>query len=198
MIFPPSQVLTTAAIFDSSVIDANGAGFRVGFDLTRGEVHVYHCCGLAGKTTTARDAFDVIGVASGTPVNVVARMTVDGWIWTRGCGGTGCSGLLWTTLTAGALTNQMVLSRTIFSADSIHVTGVVELPVTIVAGTPLTIEFSMHGMRAAGGAHGAHGSGRYEFVGLTPGMHMTSCSGYVDQAVPTLRSTWGKLKVTYR
>jgi hypothetical protein len=75
------------------------------------------------------------------------------------------------------------------------------LDLTIVAGQPERISFSLSGRRTVGSAISesaseAHASIR--FLGLPSGASITSCQGFSAMATPARTSTWGRLKAIYR
>jgi hypothetical protein len=145
----------------------------------------------------ARDRYDVTGVTPGTPVNVTLRFHVDGWTYTGGCSGSGCCGLLLATARSGPDTAQAVLIGHTFGGR-MDFSGVVELPVTIVAGTPRDLEVEMWARRCAGGSHSVDATGLLVFEGTNPSASVFSCKGFGPKAVPVLRRRWGELKSIYR
>src|SRR5262249_39801223 len=83
---------TTAPTLDSTSTPYPGGTFHTAYDLPLGTVSMSQCCSLAGASVDAFDAYDVTGVPAGTPVSFTANFTVDGRVWTDGCGGSGCGG----------------------------------------------------------------------------------------------------------
>jgi len=193
----PSFV-STAATYDSSEFYGDMAGYRVAFDHPAGTVEIHHCCSLGRTYVKARDQYDVVGVPAGTPVVVVAELSVEGAILSQGCGGSGCWGTLGFSLASGASLRESYLTRNMFSVGREPVQGAVVLPITIVAGQPVTIERQLWAQRAAGGNHGAEGIGRLRFSGLPEGARVVSCQNFADSTVPALRRSWGRLKSAYR
>lgn len=189
---------STAAVYDSSEFYDDVAGYRVAYDHPAGTVGIHHCCGLGLTYVTARDRYDVVGVPPGTPVVVVAELDVEGAIISRGCSASGCWGTLGFRLASGASVRESYLTRNLFAEGREPVEGSLMLPVTIVAGQPVTIERQLWARKAAGGNHGAEGIGRLRFAGLPEGVRVVSCQGFGDQSVPTLRRSWGGLKSAYR
>jgi hypothetical protein len=190
---------TADAVFDtSSGMTGPIGGMRVSIDVPGGQLGVYRCCSIGITATKLVDAFDVVGVTPGSSVTVVAELVIDGWILGAGCGGSGCWGTLRGTLSSGANSDQKFFTANIFAQDSVHVSGTVSLPVTIVVGSPVPIEFMLEASRAAGGNHGASGVGTIRFSALPAGAHVISCKGYGLGATPTRAPSWGAVKVLYR
>jgi hypothetical protein len=75
---------------------------------------------------------------------------------------------------------------------------VVQLPFTIVAGQPETLEFEFWARRSPGGSHGTIATGTIRFTGLSPGQSVISCQGFGGQPTPVRRTSWGTLKLIYR
>jgi len=73
----------------------------------------------------------------------------------------------------------------------------ITLPVDAIAGQPFRLHFELRCSNL--GPLQAGGSSTFSFSGLPPGAAVVSCQGYVsDQSVASRRSSWGKLKSTYR
>ena len=170
---------------------------RAGYDLVAGTVRMYQCCFLSHTYAIARDAYDVSGVAPGTPVAVTVEFPFDGSVWTAGCGGSGCGGVLAGFLRHGSAVAEGIHSVHLFQGSA-EVHDVLRLPVTIVAGRPETIEFELRGYRTPGGSHGSEGTGTIRFTGLPPGASVISCQGYAGQVTPARRTSWGTVKTIYR
>src|SRR5262249_55697778 len=66
-----------AAAFDSMTTDGNGT-YHVSYDLPQGHVFMEQPSCLCGAWVEATDAFDVIGVPTGTEVPLAANPTKDG------------------------------------------------------------------------------------------------------------------------
>ncbi len=146
----------------------------------------------------ASDAYDVVGVPAGTPVNLTAEFTVDGSVFTFGCPGSGCAGVLEMSLQSGALVDETRYQINLFlGSRPIH--DVRRIPITIVAGSPVPITFEISGQRTPGGSHGSTGDGRLSFAGLPAGATVVSCQGHSSGApTPLRRASWGSLKAIYR
>jgi hypothetical protein len=128
----------------------------------------------------------------------MAELDVDGVIIGLGCGGSGCWGYLSGSITADQGTQSVTLQQNIYPVMDVPVHGVAQMPVTIVAGTPKTIEFEMAAWRSPGGAHGGRGVGNIRFTGLPTGARIVSCNGYDNVAVPIRVTSWGRVKTIYR
>ncbi len=188
---------STASEFDST--HASFPTFRVAYDLVAGTVEMYHCCSLGITSVKASDLYDVAGVPAGTPVPLIVTFTVDGEAWDAGfCGGSGCGGILASSIQNGDQFNEVVNAPTLFAGNRAQYHDVIELPVTIVAGQPERIDFKIWGTRSPGGSHGSTGMGTIRFEGLPTGASITSCQGYGGTTTPARRTSWGSIKAIYR
>lgn len=188
-----SDVNTIAPSYDATSPDLSW----IHGNHTAGEYSLHHSGYLAPTVVTARDRFDVIGVPAGTPVSVLATFAVTGWAYTDGCGGTGCCGMLVATLRAFPDTAATTLIGYSYSGRG-DFSGAVAVPVTFIAGTPRDIEVEMYARRCPGGAHTVDATGRVQFIGTDANALVVSCKGFGPTAVPTRRSSWGRLKTLYR
>lgn len=182
----------TQAVFDTS--DFSGSG---GWDMPAGYVHMYSTGTLAGVVVDMYDDFDVTGVAPGTPVTVQARLSVDGAVWTTGCGGSGCGGMYEVAFWHGTDSLRVLHSDHLFSGRTDHHDELV-LPVTITAGTPERLRVYAHGQRTPGGAHQSEAHCRLTFVVQDAAIGVVSCKTYSLAPVPTRPTSWGRLKSLYR
>jgi len=188
---------TTAPTLDSTSTPYPGGAFHAAYDLPLGTVSMSQCCSLAGASVDAFDAYDVSGVPSGTPVSFTANFTVDGRVWTDGCGGSGCGGYVGIHVGSGSAFADTTYSIGLFSgSQSFH--DVRRLPITMVAGTPVVIDFRLRGARSPGGSHGSSGDGVISFSDLPPGAGIRSCQGYAGAPTPARPMSWGALKTIYR
>ncbi len=192
------HVASTAPTADTTWAPPGYSGsFRVAWDLRAGNVTMYHCCSLAETHAWVRDAFDVTGVAPGTPVSLVVEFDVHGAVFTSSCGGTGCSGTFGAALRYGEDSTVVVHPAHLFNGRA-EFHDVLWAPVTIVAGQPQTIEFQLFGHRNVGGSHGAEGQGQIRFSAVPAGVSVVSCQGFGASPTPTRRASWGALKTIYR
>jgi hypothetical protein len=152
---------------------------------------------LAGAHADVYDDFDVTGVPPGTPVQLFAHLTVDGAVWTPGCGGSGCGGRYSVDLIHGNDSLGVYHSDALFNGRRDH-HDEIQLPVTIVAGQPERIRIHAHGARNPGGSHLSEALSVLTFTGLDAGVGVTSCKGFADGTVPVRATTWGRMKVIYR
>jgi hypothetical protein len=189
------EVTTTAPTLDVS-IDSFGVK-HVAFDLPAGTVELDQCCSLLHTYVNAADAYDVAGVAIGTPVSLTVTLSVDGSVSTSGCGGTGCGGVFVDSLVSGALVDRRSHAIGVFNG-SVPFHDDLTLPITIVAGSPVVIEMHFEGYRSPGGNHASQGTGVLRFSGLPPGAAVISCQGYASGPTPTQRASWGRVKIVYR
>ena len=196
MAFHGSTVFSsTAAVFDSA--EAGFPDFHVSYDLPQGKVSMSQPGFLSATFVEAADAYDLVGVAAGTAVNLTAQFMVDGSVSTPGCGGTGCGGYVTIRISHGALFDEMRHSIHLFQgSQSFH--DMRSIPVTIVAGAPEVLQFKLEGARTPGGAHASEATGTILFAGLPLGAAVTSCQGYSIRATPVRRASWGSIKSIYR
>ena len=194
LLFPAlgSDVSTVAPTYDVT----NNLSWIRG-DHTIGVYSLHHDGSLAPTVVTARDRFDVVGVPAGTQVTVYATFAITGWVYTPGCGASGCCGMLVPTIRAfpDTATTTLIGHSNLGRADF---SGTVALPVTFIAGTPRDIEFEMYARRCPGGAHTVDATGRVQFVGTDPNAVVVSCKGFGPVSVPAHRPSWGRLKTIYR
>ena len=101
-------------------------------------------------------------------------------------------------LSSWALPSENHVQRALFLGSS-PVHDERPLPLTIVAGSPVTILYYLHGQRDVGGEHGSEATGQVTFEGLPAGTTVVSCQGCLSSATtPVLRTSWGRLKAHYR
>jgi len=187
----PSLTTTAPTFYDSTscgIVEA---------DHTVGRYRIHNCGTLSPTVLTARDRFDVTGVPAGTEVSVILRFLVEGWAYTGGCGASGCCGSCRVAIRAGTDSAVVYLSGHTFSGRA-DFSGVAELPVVLIAGTPRDLEVELQGRRCAGGAHSVDATGQVVFDGTDPNVLVVSCKGLGPVAVPVRSRTWGGLKTMYR
>lgn len=193
------QVTSTDTVTTTAGVCAaeDTGGYSIAFDLPQGTVAMSQPGTLRGAWVEAADAYDVVGVPTGTPVALTVLFTVDGSVWTPGCGGTGCSGYVTIRVTHGAAYAETTYAIHLWSgSQSFH--DVRRLPVTIVAGTPEVISFKLRGGRSPGGDHGSEGHGQIGFVEIPAGVTVVSCQGFDAQPTAARKRSWGALKSIYR
>lgn len=187
----PSSI-TAAAVFDTS-----GWTGEARWNIPAGNVYMYSTGSLAGTTVDVFDDFDVTGVAPGTVVNVLATLTVDGAVWTDGCGGSGCAGWYSVWFRHGSDSLEVLHADGMFSGRIDH-HDVVQLRVPITAGTPERLEIRARGARSPGGSHQSEANAVLSFTGLDEGVGVTSCKGFAGTVVPVRTNSWGRIKTMYR
>ena len=191
---PSGSFSVAAAAYDTTTTDGLN---HVAYDLVSGTMLMHQCCTLTGAYFDVFDDYDVTGVPAGTPVTVTAALVVDGAVWTDGCGGTGCGGQYGAWLRHAAEGDSVFHSDHLFSGRTEH-HDVLQIPVTIIAGTPERIRCTALGRRTPGGNHGSEAACGLTFAGLPPGAAIVSCQGYSGGPTPARSSSWGRVKVLYR
>lgn len=188
-----SEVATSAPTFDVTSTDGSWARG----DHRTGIYSLHHSGYLAPTDVIARDLVDVTGVPVGTPVSVNAKVWVQGWAYTTGCGGSGCCGRLVATARSGtdAMATTLIGSSYVGRGDF---SGGVLVPIIIVAGTPREVEVEMLANRCPGGSHTVDATGQVYFEVTNPLVTVISCKGFGSITVPVLRRSWGHLKASYR
>lgn len=189
-LYPTS--LAEAAVFDT--VGPSGEGR---WDMTAGRVLMRQNGGLGGVLVVACDDFDVTGVPPGTVVNVLAKLVVDGSIWTPGCGASGCYGRYVVTLRHGDDSLVVFRYAHLYTGSAAY-HDEIQILVPITAGTPERIELRAYGRKDPGGSHGSEADCVLSFTGLDEGVGVTSCKGFAGTIVPALPSSWGRLKTLYR
>ena len=149
----------------------------------------------SGLETAVEDEFQLTGLAPGTPVsfNVVLHLLGEGQSFSEPGGGGGAQ--LTASLLEGSSNAAQVVKGTLGSLP-LSVDEPLNLSVAAVAGTPIRLVVAVR-------AEALDGRGRLdgllEFTGLQPGAGLVSCRGYSSAApVAARRTSWGRLKATYR
>jgi len=200
---PSSQLtLSTPTVFTTSAaaLDTSYLLNRLRYDLVTGALHLSYCCSINPTDMVVRDAYDVTGVPAGTPVSLTVEVPVNGEIYDSGsCGGSGCGGSFLAVIHHGSdSTSYLFSSPPLYFGAHVAFSGLVSLPLTIVAGQPETLGFEFWARRSLGGSHGAEADGVIRFTGLSEGQSVISCQGFAGQITPTHRASWGALKTLYR
>jgi hypothetical protein len=133
------------------------------------------------------DAFTFHGPSPGTPVTFGLRVHYDVLV-----GSTSLGHLYLLPFNEEPADEPQLI---MFPASN-HSVGTLVMTLTRPAGAPvgLEIEASMSG----GGMDSANGTFIFDFV-LPPGVSVTSCNGYVQDApVPARPASWGEVKAAYR
>ncbi len=187
----------TGPLLSLSVPDPGGRERTVAFDLPSGRLSSSLGIGNVGWTfVRATDRFDVVNVPAGTPVALLAALDVDGTSRTD-CYLPDCGGWFGARIYGpGTTVEQQVTAQGSPTGEApLHTT--LTLPVTIVAGTGLTLSFELYEFVAAGVQGGGGGTARIRFTGLTGNANVVSCQGY-SLVTPARPGTWGALKAIYR
>lgn len=184
-----------AAAFDTTIVNSDSDTTRVAFD--RGTARMtLSAVGRVWAGARVLESFDVSGVPAGTPVPVTIIFALDCDVLNR-CGGGGCGAYFTARLATNA--DSVIADASIPGpCDSCtrRLSTTLTLPVTITAGTPLEVAFAMlyHTSNVAWGR--VYATGVYGVSGLPNGARAVACSG--ADLTPVRRTTWGRLKSTYR
>ncbi len=191
---------TAAAAYDST--DGSAGSSHVAYDLALGRLEVGACCRLDPTILESRDTYDVTGVPDGMPVSCTAELQVDVTAVLVGdCGNLACGSVFGARLLHGGDADTLhaalgIVSGTGETQKELHAT--LQIPLTIMAGTPETLEHVLWTHRQVGtGGLDLTEVGRIRFSGLPAGVSVVSCRGF-DLAVPVRRASWGSVKVRYR
>jgi hypothetical protein len=88
---------------------------HVAYDLRAGTTRMEQCGFLGFTSVRASEAYDVIGVPMGTPVQVTAEYEVNSAVYVNGqCGGSGCCGRVVLRLQQGTAFDERSYSPTLF------------------------------------------------------------------------------------
>lgn len=177
-------------------MSSTARGARVAFDRTNATMLL--AAQSAGRMNTSLrlvEAFDVTGVAPGTPVNATLEFRLDGWSQ-QSCGGSGCGVRLEGWLIAGPDSISANVNEGGPGGQRHDLAATLSLPVTFVTGTPLEVHFFVVYGTGPGGDAEASAAGSYAVSGLPPGVAATGCAG--AQVTPVRGATWGALKTLYR
>jgi len=151
--------------------------------------------GLATDYLRVVEAFDVAGLAPGTIAATTITFQLDGSIF-QSCGASGCGVEMSATLRAG--TDSVTAAVNIVGPTlptSKPLVQTLSLPVTLTAGTPVNVQFTLR-YQTGPGQEGASGTlaGRWSVLGLPAGASAISCFG----TTPVRIRSWGALKTLYR
>jgi hypothetical protein len=191
--FGSTIYLEYGATADTTVDGRHGA-----YDLPHAHLEVLHNGALGATSVRARDAYDVVGVPAGTQVPATVELSAEGAVWSFGCGGSGCWGGLFGRIFDGVNEQHAQSDANVFGPDTVAVSFVITLPVTLVAGQANELEFQLGGYRAPGGDHHVEGTGSWRFLGLPAGAEVVSCQGFVGGPTPARPASWGTVKALYR
>src|SRR5437867_419790 len=148
------------ATFEVARLDTSYNANQLHFDLIAGSLSLAYCCSLAPTYMLVRDAYDVEGVPAGTPVSLRVQLAVDSHVYDAGnCGGTGCCANFRASIRDETDSTGVQHSPILFDGAQAFYHDLIELPVTILAGTPRVVQFELRAQRCPGGSHGADASG---------------------------------------
>lgn len=193
--FHGTETLIPAVAFDTTIVNTDGDTTRVAFDHAAGSLTL-DAVGRVWAGERVRERFDVTGVPTGTLVPATVVLALEGSVLNN-CGGGGCGAYF--TATLATASDSLVLDASIpgpRDSSTRAVSTMLSLPVTITAGTPVEVAFTMlyHTSNVAWGH--ARVTGVYGFSGLPQGVTAVTCSG--SDVTPVRRATWGSLKASYR
>ncbi|MCZ6617371.1 MAG: hypothetical protein O7E57_04505 [Gammaproteobacteria bacterium] len=86
-----------------------------------------------------------------------------------------------------------------FSAGEypLSLTQSLELDVVVTSGSPFRVMYRAWAFGGYDSGSSSNISGTIDFVGLPPGVAVTSCNGF-GQSVPVSTATWGRIKALYQ
>ncbi len=187
----PYTECAIAASRDSSVSEScypysGQREMRAAFDLVLGTTVSYaRSCSFPGPgayaSVESRDRYRVIGPAGG-PIAFTARVHANG-----NSGGVGSVGV--------TVAEPLHGSAHVDEGEVGGFDQYLELPLSHAPGEEFVIEVYSY----ASAVSYAQATSELSFTGLPPGYGIASCQGFAGSgAVPTLPSTWGRLKARYR
>lgn len=199
---PPSSagLLSGSGSISTAAFDSVRATAHVTFDLRAGRLSLTQDVGGVSRTfVEARDAYDVLGVPLGTPVTLTAALDVIGGATNGGCA-PDCGGWFRASIRHGSevAADSVAEPKSGYTPATNPLNETLQLPVTIVAGSPETIEFELWDVVTPGSWGGGFGTGHIHFLNVPPGVTVTSCQGYGSVVTPVRRTSWGALKTIYR
>lgn len=188
---------TSPVLYPSAAVDSvTPSGRRAAYDLIAGWVAITHTGGVGFLHCEASDRFRVVGVPDGTPVHVIARLAVDGYAQTDGCGGSGCHGEFGGWIGQGAsVVSSSVTAH--FGPERIALQQTLEYPLDVLAGEWFDLQYRLWFNRTAGASHFGGGRADLRFAGLPDGADIVSCQGY-RLTTPARIVSWGRVKTIYR
>ena len=176
-----------------------GPGFKLDWSLLGGELEVYQSASTGITMVKGSDAYDVLGVPVGTPVSVVATFTVHHIVEgnVNGCADPDCAAWVDAQIQHGAgVVDQSHTSSP--SPSHATYTDVLTLPLTIVAGHPETISWTLAGRHLAQGSGYTDSIGDIAFANVPRWAQVYSCWFDPTGPTPARPTTWGRLKSIYR
>ncbi len=159
---PPSYS-TLAARETTVVID--GATLSGSYDLRKGVSTVAMTpCALLETQVRSVDRYHVIDIAPGSSVDLVVGLEVGGFVYTPGCGGSGCEGWFRASLRAGA--DSVVREVSVGLSGRADLVETLWVPLHVSLGEEFEIETSLDVRARPGANHGGSGYAEMIFDGL--------------------------------
>jgi hypothetical protein len=168
---------------------ADGASY----DIPAGELSAFSegwtlgPCGQAGATV--RDEFTVGGVTPGTPLTFLARLDASFTALTPFGGAEASAGIL------QGETNSAGIDLIDSHSGGEIVDTTLTVSIDAVAGESFHVEFAV-AIVLQGGEGEIHGA--FSFEELPANATVTSCNGFGQGPVPSMPSSWGRVKSIYR
>lgn len=163
------------------------------YDLVQGTARAIAQSSSGAKVSTlsTHDIFTLLGPAGGPPVTFTVRVHLSEYI-------DYLKGRVVTTLREGA-SNSSTATMSTPAADRTPV----DLNIVVTRAAGQTLDLYLVLQATGGGSGGAPGIGdvaaQLAFPDLPPGFGVRSCQGFsTGLAVPTARTSWGSLKLSYR
>ena len=161
------------------------------FDIPAGRLSIQSSAGLTNCycDLNVDEDFQIQGLPIGTHVRLVARLDAKLTTHEGCCGGSSC----WARMASG--------TEVRWQPGQMDTTAMVErdsslfLPVGVIVGTPFRVSFEL---TASSAEALAFAEASFSFGGLPEKATIVSCRGYVQAAVPTQTTSWGRLKARYR
>jgi hypothetical protein len=178
-LFSPSA--SNVKSYGDGLVRRGGAYDLVGATLSGSSRSIFD---LIATIVIARDEYVLTGLPVGSPVSFDVELN-----------GTA-------TLTTGSGTSGLSVRReggAIASRGGGNWSGPVVLHLDEKAGEPFVLRYALgQSTLTIGTLTEVSCSGSFHFLNLPPGSHITSCQGYVQDAVPTATASWGMMKAIYR
>jgi len=189
-----SPFYVNALMYDSTFTPDPYEVAHIMFDRTQATTSLI-ASSVGRMTVSSRvvEAFDVVGAPPGTLVNGTLEFRLDGWS-EQNCGGAGCGVRLEGWLASGPDSTAADANHIGPSLGRRFVATTLTLPVTFVAGSPMEAHFFLTFGTGPGGGAEVELLARYAVSGLPAGVHAVVCS----DVTPARRTTWGRLKTSFR
>jgi len=199
---PTSRValLSGSGSASTATFDSTYGAARVTYDLREGRLTLSQGAGGSSQTFLETvDAYDVQGVPAGTPVALTVALDLNAGATNFGCA-PDCGGWFSAAIVhaTDAAADSVLEPSSGYTMATTPMVETLQLPLTIVAGTPEVIMFKLYDRVTPGSNGGGFGTGLIHFLGVPAGVTVTSCQGYGTGATPTRPASWGSLKVIYR